>query len=85
MSGDTRTLIGKSWDATKRTMGRDAPTMTHTPATMAGLYLEAANDDVARALDMVPEEDGVFFELIRKYLRMVLAEERVIPALTGTG
>lgn len=82
---DTRGLIDASWSAARRVARRDGNVVTQTPATMAGLYLDAANGDALRALDMVPEDEGIFFELVRKDLRMVIAEENVLPEQRKTG
>lgn len=74
----TRDLIVKSWEAAKRRANADyVDAIPVTPATMAGLYLDAADGDAERANALVPDSaGGVFFPLVRAHLAAVLVEER---------
>ena len=81
-----RTLLELSWRKTKESATRQGYA-TVTPASAAGMYLEAADGDAERALSLAPEDDGMFFPLVRADLTNVIAEERAArgPRLkTGT-
>lgn len=71
---ETRAVIEASFRAMMRDFARQGYA-TITPASLAGLYLDAASDaECARAL--VAEGDGVGLPLVRGDIEKVIAEER---------
>jgi hypothetical protein len=73
--GDMRDSLNASFSASER-ISTVTGHLVANPATMAGLYLDAARGDAARALAMLPSTEGPFWSRVASNLRAVSAEDR---------